>query len=195
MEQTTNIKESVALGAGVILIGDCEEHIGQTNAVLEKDLNCIGHLADISLEASKRVRKVIKAGSFVTSTLSTNIEDLIIHCVSIEMTPENISYALGKDGESGITKNMIGEFSFIPDNVWLRLEAHFVYPNKQHRVTYIIPKVKVISSFGVSLMSVDDAVNSSIDFQAVSAIEEVPRNAVWKNFPMGKTVFVNLNEE
>lgn len=192
MEQTTNVKESVALGAGVILLGDAESYINYNTSILTKEANCTGHLADITLEVSKRVRKVTKAGSFVTSDLFTNIEDVRMRCVSIEITPKNVSYALGKDGITGITDTMLAEFSFIPDNVWLRLEAHFVYPNKEHRVTYILPKVKVISSFGISLISVDDAVRNPIEFQAVSAIEAAPRSAAWKDNPFGKTIFTAI---
>jgi len=191
MEQRIRVRESVALGAGVILIGDSTTNISNTTPVLLTS-HCLGYLSKINMNAIKSVRTVKKAGSSHISDIFTNIESLTVSCDYMELTPKNTLIALGGDGTTGVTAKMSGEISLTPNDAWHRLEIYFTYPNKINRKVYIIPKVKVVSPFDDEFFKVDAGIENSMEFQASSAIESTPRSANWKNNPLGKVIFQSL---
>ena len=69
------------------------------------------------------------------------------------------------------------------DNIlkW-RVEAEFVYPNKEDRMLIILPKTTLINPSSLSLVNMDSPDNISFEFDQ----EEV---STWKNTEFGKILF------
>lgn len=192
MEQFVKVRDSVALGAGVVLVGDAAANISSNTPVLLKSNNYFGYTSQITIESEKTVRKTKKAVSNVYSDIFTNTEGLTISCTYMEITPKAVLYALGGDGSSGITDEMIGSFGLTQEDQWLRLEMYFEYTNKNYQKIYVIPKVKVTSPFSDVLVQVNKGIENELEFQAASAIDVSPRDAAWKNYPLGRVIFETM---
>ncbi len=192
MEQFVKVRDSVALGAGVVLVGDAAANISSNTPVLLKSNNYFGYTSQITIESEKTVRKTKKAVSNVYSDIFTNTEGLTISCTYMEITPKAILYSLGGDGSLGITDEMIGSFGLAQEDQWLRLEMYFEYTNKKYQKIYVIPKVKVTSPFSDVLVQVEKGIENELEFQAVSAIDVSPRNVAWKDYPLGRVIFETM---
>jgi len=71
----------------------------------------------------------------------------------------------------------------IPGKKW-RVEAEFVYPNKEDKMTVILPKTSIINPNSPSLVNMDSPENISFEFD-----QEEVENSVWEKMEFGRIAF------
>ena len=182
------LRNSLAIGRGVLLIGNASSHISNTSPCLVYGSNYIGYTTSITLDTINEVRQTAKAGSEFLTDVFTNLKSLTVACTALEITPRNVLISLGGNGLA-LGSTLDASFPFNqPGNTW-RLEIYFKFPNVSgNTMRYIIPKAKIVSSIGLSFVT-ETPIGNSMSFQAISAIDGDVRHVNWADAPLGKIVF------
>lgn len=109
-----------------------------------------------------------------------------------ELTPYNIAIARGIDPTGGgYTLPHSGEVTIgsLVAPAYVRMEAHYVFPNTDYSLDIIFPRAQVTSNFNTDFQAAD-GMKYPFAFEAKRADSSVTGgNAVWDNMPLGRWQF------
>lgn len=177
-------RNSILIGKGQMRVAKAEDHITETDFVLT-EINSLGYLAEIKLDASKEVEVRKSVVSNYPIDIQSKITDVIIECEPLEMTVENITMALGQDNLNNVNSSLDGFFGIGGESeTWWRVEIGVLFPQGGNKMELVFPKTKIISDFSIPLMS-EEAFKQTLTYQAADASFGEPSNAIWMSNPLG----------
>ena len=96
-----------------------------------------------------------------------------------------LAYLFGSDPDNVTNEIRLSPSKFSPDLIkkW-RVEAEFVYPNKEDKMVLILPKTSLINPNSLSLVNMDSPENISFEFD-----QEEVENSSWRGMEFGKIIF------
>jgi len=181
---------TVALGLAQIRVAAAATHVGYTTARLVAG-DSIGSLANTKFTAEMNFWK--------HSSGFPKLEDMNIpldagaklECSFEEITPANLAIARGLDPTS-YTAAHSGEIALgvLEAPVFLRMEAHYVFPTVAYTMDIIFPRAQVSGNIELDFKDAD-GMQSPIVFEAKRADSAVDGgSAVWDSKPLGAIQFL-----
>jgi hypothetical protein len=114
-----------------------------------------------------------------------------LECAFKELTPKNLAFAKGLDASSGYTSAHSGEVALgsIATPAFIRMEAVYVYPDRQNQMVIIFPRANAVSGLEIDLKN-EDATAVPITFEAKRADSETNGGSVyWDDKPLGRIMW------
>lgn len=185
----TKAPEALALGLAQVRVGASAEHIATATPVLTVK-NSIGSLAQTKFTNTVEYWNHQSGFPALEDQVYPLSEKPTLEVQFEELTPANLMLALGKDptGTSDIHKGTIA-LGVLAEPVRVRMEAVYMFPSQQHKVTIIFPSAQVTSSTELDFQSQDN-IKSPLTFEAKTADSSVTvGNAAWDSMPLGCIIF------
>lgn len=172
-----DLLSTLILGRGEVRVGDSVDWDDNNTAVLDSTYS-LGRVEEctISNELEHRTKRNVENISDVKKILTKN--NVFLDFTVLEATQENLQLLL--TGNINNRDFYFGERLF--ESLY-RVEVKFLYPNKKDYMIVIFPKMKIISTSDLNLVSLSEPNKPSFSFQSFPL-----DNATWgKN--LGKVVF------
>lgn len=187
----TKDTSTVALGLAQVRIGVSAANIGNIQPVLTST-NSVGALASTKFAGEIEYWRLESGFPLMEDTSIPLRAKATLEAAFKEITPANLAMAIGKDWSS-LTQPHSGEIGLgsLATPIYLRMEAHYVFPNGTNTMDIIFPRCQVTSNMEMDLQS-EDNVNVPVTFEAKRADSEVSGeagNVVWDAKPLGRIIF------
>jgi len=176
---------NILLGRADIRVAPSDSYIKDINNVLDST-HSLGQTQDCVLNNTREFELVRNFDS--PAPVGRYLTDFGIGLVAtiLNANLDVLAYLFGSDPDS--VKNNEIRFSldkFSPGEIkkW-RVEAEFVYPNKEDKMTVILPKTSIINPNSPSLVNMDSPENISFEFD-----QEEVENSVWEKMEFGRIAF------
>jgi hypothetical protein len=186
---TTKDTSTVALGLAQIRIGASAANVNKINPQLQAS-DSIGALATTKFTGEAEYWK-LESGFPLLEDLSIPLRTrAMLECEFKEITPANLALAQGKDPASySLVHSGEIELGSLTNPEYIRMEAHYTFPNGSNYMHIIFPRANVESSVEMDLQS-EDNVNVPITITSKRADSAVSGgNAVWDSKPLGRILF------
>lgn len=184
----TRHTNSVYLGIGRVLCGYSGDYLSTTSLALDYNDQSLGVLTECTINYASEYNDLDILGTIQPKVIKLR-DDISLTVGIQEITARNIAISLGLD-PSDYADDLSGSILLGTDSdpAELRIEAIFVYPDKQNYMALILPKaiVRVNSSFGTSN---SDASSAGIVFESRRADVRHGGVSSWDSSPLGKIVF------
>ena len=183
--------DSLALGLAQIRIGASATNIANPNAALTSS-DSIGSLTKTDY-VEERSYWEHESGypALADHTLPLSCKAKM-EVEAEELTPYNIAIARGTDPTGGgYTDAHSGEVTIgsLVAPSYIRMEAHYVFPNTDYSLDIIFPRAQVTSNFSVPFQKAD-GVKYPFAIEAKRADSDVTGgNAIWDDKPLGRWQF------
>lgn len=181
---------TVPLGLAQIRVGDSAAHISGESPVLGSS-DSIGALAETAFMGSTDWFKLESGFPLIEDATWPIREAAALSCAFKEATPANLALAYGHDPNASPYSAMTAHTGEVPlgDRVapdYIRMEAHYTYPDGIHFMDIIFPRAQVSSSVELPFAA-EDAAAVPITFEGKRADSETTGgDAVWDDKPLGK---------
>lgn len=186
----TKDTSTVALGLAQIRIGASATNINKINPQFVAD-NSIGALANTKFGGETEFWR-LESGFPLMEDLTIPLRTkATLECAFKEITPFNVAMAQGIDPVGSYSLVHSGEIELgnLSNPDYIRMEAHYTFPNASNYMDIIFPRCQVISSIEMDLQA-EDNVNVPITFESKRADSAVSGgNAVWDTKPLGRIIF------
>jgi len=168
---TTNDSSTVKLGLAQIRVLDSADNISDRN-VAGTASDSIGTLASTKYTGDTEFLR----------------ESAMLECGIREMTPKNWALIYGLDATSGYTEEHSGEINLgarvTPE--FLRMEAHYTYPNGTNKMYIIFPRAQVTSTVEED-SQLEEASSVPVTFTATPADSSITDgDTAWDDGPLGR---------
>jgi hypothetical protein len=182
---------TLALGLAQIRVGASASNIANPNAALSAS-DSIGSLTKTNYVEERAYwdhESGYPALNDATYPLSVKAR---MEVEAEELTPYNIAIARGIDPTGGgYTDAHSGEVTIgsLVAPAYLRMEAHYVFPDVNYSLDIIFPRSQVTSNFNADFQKAD-GLKYPFAFEAKRADADVSGgNAVWNSKPLGRWQF------
>ncbi|MEF8880690.1 MAG: hypothetical protein V5A72_02585 [Candidatus Nanohaloarchaea archaeon] len=176
---------NILLGRAEIRVAKSADYISTTGESLSSS-DSVGRAQDCKLKNVQKFEDLKRIGSLLV--VRRNLTDF---GVSLGVTLLNVdwtSIAFLFGNQDPFTSS--DEIKFTPSNFmsgglneW-RVEAVFVYPNKEDKLVLIFPRATLMNPSDPSLVNLSEPGNIGFEFSAINA-----QNPIWNDAELGKIVF------
>jgi len=185
---TTKDSSTVKLGLAQIRVVDSATNIANRNVVGET-ADSIGTLASTKYTGDTEFYKLESGFPLVTDAYFPLREAAMLECGIREMTPYNWALIYGLDPtDGGYALEHSGEIELgarvTPE--YIRMEAHYTYPNGTNYMYIVFPRAQVTSSVEED-SQLEEASSVPVTFTATPADASVSGgHANWDSAPLGR---------
>jgi len=184
---TTNDSSTVKLGLAQIRVLDSATNISDRN-VAGVTGDSIGTLASTKYTGDTEFYKLESGFPLMTDAYFPLRESAMLECGIREMTPKNWALIYGLDATSGYTEEHSGEINLgarvTPE--FLRMEAHYTYPNGTNKMYIVFPRAQVTSTVEED-SQLEEASSVPVTFTATPADSSITDgDSAWDDVPLGR---------
>lgn len=191
---------TIALGLAQIRVAAVDDtpetgNIAKAVPVLTAD-DSIGALAKTTFTSNVEYWRLVSGFPALEDMVVPLSETASMEVQFKEISPYNLALAKGLSSTTLKTTPHKGTIALgsikAPD--YVRMEAHYTFPDGVNTMDIIFPRAQVSSSMELDFQAEDNA-NPSMTFEAKRADSEVDGgNAVWDDMPLGCIVFNDGSE-
>ena len=184
---TTNDSTTVKLGLAQIRVLDSTTNIAEKDAVGETT-DSIGTLSMTKYTGDTEFYKLESGFPLSTDAYFPLRENASIECGIREMTPYNWALIYGIDPVGSYAEEHSGEINLGArvTPAYLRMEAHYTYPDGSNKMYIIFPRAVVTSTVEED-SQLEETSSVPVTFTATPADDSVTDgNAAWNSAPLGR---------